>query len=60
MGRNYLIANAALWAAAVIAAAVVGAPTFLTFVLLPSLGFVSLLLGWRAPGKGAGDAGPSA
>jgi hypothetical protein len=52
--RNYLIANAVLWAAAIIAAAILGAPPVLTYALLPSLGFVSLLLGWRAPGKGAG------
>jgi ABC-type uncharacterized transport system involved in gliding motility auxiliary subunit len=56
VGRNYLIANAVLWAAAVVAAAIVGAPTVLTFVLLPSLGFVSVLLTWRAPGKGPGTA----
>lgn len=50
MNRKYIIANAGLWAAAIIASAVVGAPTVLSIVLLPALGIVSLLLAWRPPG----------
>ena len=56
MGHKYVIANAVLWAAAIVAAAIVGAPTVLTLVLLPVLGIVSLLLTSRARGKGAGSA----
>ena len=47
MGRKYLIANAVLWAAAIIASALVGAPTVLTLVVLPALAAVSLLLAGR-------------
>ncbi|HEY2548799.1 MAG TPA: hypothetical protein VGI46_22170 [Candidatus Acidoferrum sp.] len=36
------IATSLLWAAAIIAAAILKAPTFLTVVLLPLLGFCSL------------------
>lgn len=43
MSRS-IITNAILWAAAVIAAAIMGAPSFLTLLLLPSLAFVSLVL----------------
>ncbi len=37
MNKKYLITNAVLWAAAIIAAAIVGAPAILTTVLLPAL-----------------------
>lgn len=43
MSRS-IITNAILWASAIIAAAIMGAPSFLTFLLLPSLAFVSLVL----------------
>jgi len=56
MRHKYLVGNAVLWAAAVVAAAIVGAPTVLTLILLPALGFVSLLLVWRVGGKAAGSA----
>jgi len=56
VGHRYLIANAVLWAAAIVAGAIVGAPTVLTFVLLPVLGTVSLLLAWRVRGKDARNA----
>ena|GEM_PF-6605898 len=46
MDRKYLIANAVLWAAGIIASAVVGAPIILSVVV------VSLLLGWRKPATG--------
>jgi hypothetical protein len=36
--------NAILWATAILASAIVGAPQFLTIVLLPSLAAMSLLL----------------
>jgi hypothetical protein len=51
MGRAYLIANVVLWAAAIVASTVVGAPTVLSFIVLPSLAFVSLTLAWRAPAQ---------
>lgn len=44
MNRNILIANALLWAAALVAAASVGAPTVLTLILLPTLASVSLII----------------
>lgn len=44
MTRNIQIANALLWAAALVAAAAVDAPTVLTLILLPTLGSVSLIL----------------
>ncbi len=56
MSRANLIANAVLWAGAIIASAILDAPIFLTVVVLPSLAFVSLLLGWRAPRAGGRDA----
>jgi hypothetical protein len=55
LGHKYLIANGVLWAAAIISAAIVGAPTVLSAVLLPALAAMSLLLAWRAPRTGAGN-----
>jgi hypothetical protein len=55
MNRKYLIANAVLWAAAIVASAAVGAPTVLSIVLLPVLGIVSLLLASRPPGTTGRD-----
>ncbi len=43
MNRKYELTQAMLWAAAILAAALVGAPTFLTLILLPSLASLSLL-----------------
>jgi hypothetical protein len=43
MNTRATIANAILWASAIIAAAVLRAPTVLTLVLLPSLAACSLL-----------------
>jgi len=56
MSRAYLIANALLWAAAIVASARVGAPMVLTLIVLPSLAFVSVLLTWRAPRAGGRSA----
>jgi hypothetical protein len=44
MNRTPLIANAVLWAAAIITAAAVGAPDILTLILLPTLASASLLV----------------
>jgi hypothetical protein len=44
MNRKYLIINGILWAAAIIASAILNAPTVLTFILLPALAIVSLLV----------------
>lgn len=52
MNRKHIIANAVLWAAAIIAAAVVGAPTVLTIVLLPALASASLLMTRSKPAEG--------
>lgn len=56
MGTKFLIANAILWAAAIVAAALVGAPTVLSLIILPSLAAVSMLLAWRRP-RVAGSGG---
>jgi hypothetical protein len=37
MNRNPFISNAVLWAVAIIASAIVGAPTVLSAILLPAL-----------------------
>ena len=44
MNRKHLIVNGILWAAAILASAIVGAPTVLSVVLLPALAIVSLLV----------------
>lgn len=49
MNRRYLITNAFLWAAAIIASAIVGAPAVLSGVLLPVLASCSLLVLWSKP-----------
>lgn len=43
MRRQDIFAEAALWAAAIIAAAATGAPSLLSLILLPSLATISLL-----------------
>jgi hypothetical protein len=42
MRKRYVLANAALWAAAILAAAVLKAPNFFSLVLLPLLATLSL------------------
>ena len=44
MNRKRLIVNGILWAAAIIASAILGAPTVLSVLLLPALAIVSLLV----------------
>ncbi|MEO8999372.1 MAG: hypothetical protein ABI227_10130 [Rhodanobacter sp.] len=44
MRKQYILANAILWAAAIVAAAAVAAPVFLSLVLLPTLATLSLLM----------------
>jgi hypothetical protein len=43
MTHSPFVANAILWAAAILAAAISGAPLFLTLFLLPSLASAALL-----------------
>jgi hypothetical protein len=43
MKNRYVLANAVLWAAAILAAAMLRAPGFLLLVLLPTLATLSLL-----------------
>lgn len=43
MNRKYILANSILWATAIIASAIVGAPTVLTLILLPALATASWL-----------------
>lgn len=42
MKNQYVLANAVLWAAAIAAAAILGAPRFLWLVLLPMLAVQAL------------------
>ena len=49
MNRKHLLPNAILWAAAILAAALVGAPLVLTLALLPTLAAASLLLAGPGP-----------
>ena len=43
-GKHTNIANGILWAAAIIASALVGAPTLLSVALLPALAAASILV----------------
>jgi hypothetical protein len=44
MNKRYLISNGILWAAAILAAAVIHAPFVLTIIILPTLAFASLVI----------------
>ncbi len=56
MTHKYLIANSILWAAAIIASALLHAPMLLTLVVLPTLFVTSLLVSERR-GDGAPECG---
>jgi hypothetical protein len=54
MKSQYIIANAILWAAAIIASAIVGAPSALTVIFLPALAVTSILIAaYGHRGRGA-------
>ena len=59
MNHNLVVANSILWAAAIIASAILHAPTELTLLLLPLLFIVSLLLNSRRAEQGAAQCGSS-
>jgi hypothetical protein len=42
--RKYILANSILWAAAIIAAAILDAPRTLTLILLPALASIACLV----------------
>jgi hypothetical protein len=44
MHKRYLIANALLWAAAILASAVIHAPVVFSIIILPTLAFASLAI----------------
>jgi hypothetical protein len=44
MHKRYLIANAVLWAAAILASAVIHAPVVFSIIILPTLAFTSLVI----------------
>ena len=46
MSRTRFISNALLWASAIIASAIVGAPVVLSTILLPVLATCALLMTW--------------
>ena len=48
MNRNVILATSILWASAVVASAIVGAPSSLTFVVLPALASAYLLVAARS------------
>jgi len=50
MNRTALITQAILWAAAIVASAIVGAPLFLSCFLLPLLAATALIFA-RRPGR---------
>jgi hypothetical protein len=45
MKRQLVVANSLLWAAAIIASALLKAPAMLTLILLPNLGLAFVLIG---------------
>ncbi len=52
--KKYLLLNGVLWASAILAAALVGAPTVLTLIVLPTLGATAFLLAPRRSGSDGG------
>jgi hypothetical protein len=48
MTETRILTSSMLWASAIVASAIVGAPAFLTLIVLPSLATVSLLTTPRA------------
>ena len=44
MNQKFVLTNAMLWAAAIVASAILGAPGVLSWLLLPSLATIALLL----------------
>lgn len=46
MSRFQYLSNAVMWAAAIIASALVGASPFFTTVLLPTMAATALILTW--------------
>lgn len=46
MHKHYYLAHAVLWAAAIVASAMLGSAPFLTTVLLPVSAAVALLVPW--------------
>jgi hypothetical protein len=46
MRDKRFVANAILWASAIVASAIVGAPAVFTILLLPSLAGCALLVTW--------------
>jgi hypothetical protein len=44
MDKKYFIANGILWAAAILASALLGAPRVLSIILLPALAVCSLVI----------------
>ena len=51
MNRNVTLATSLLWATAIVASAIVGAPHTMTFVVLPALASAYLLLAARSSPK---------
>jgi hypothetical protein len=49
MNKATYLSNAILWASAIIAAAILNAPSIMTTVLLPSLAVASLILNSKMP-----------
>lgn len=46
MNQKHFLSNAILWAAAILASAIAGAPPFVSVALLPTLAAAALLATW--------------
>jgi hypothetical protein len=53
MNRARFMSNALLWATAILAAAIAGAPTFFSTLILPVLAACALLITWPGSSKDA-------
>ena len=46
MDRKHFYVHAVLWATAIIASAIVGAPRYFSVFLLPSLALIAMIITW--------------
>jgi len=51
MNRTYIVTNSILWATAIVSSAALGAPSFVSLVVLPCLAAVSWLAALPASGR---------
>jgi hypothetical protein len=46
MDHKHFLVHAVLWASAIVASAIVGAPRYFSIVLLPGLAMTALIVAW--------------